>query len=146
MVLFTPNQTLQKYESVNDIIELFCSTRIIYYIKRKNSILQELENQLVIYNNKIRFINAVMNDELILRNRSETVIINELTTNLYTTQNGCYDYLLRLQIRSFTSEKIEILNNEFEKLNQQIETVKNLSPKQIWINELEELKIAYNNL
>ena len=43
--------------------------------------------------------------------KKEHDIISELTTRNYDTdeEHGSYDYLLRLQVRTFTAEKIQQL-------------------------------------
>ena len=66
MVLFTEKEQLNKFETVDDIIESFCIVRYDYYIKRKEYILKELNKELKTSQNKARFLREVMNDELII--------------------------------------------------------------------------------
>lgn len=54
-----------------------------------------------------------------------------------------YNYLLRMQINSITQEKIDRLTSDIEKRENELETLKNTSEKQMWLNDLEDLLKVY---
>lgn len=154
MVMFDENQMLKKFNSVDEIICYFCTIRLKYYAKRKLFMLDDYHNKLIFITNKLRFIRAVMNDELILRNRDESDIITDLESNNYYKQikdkndiesleNGSYNYLLSMQIRSFTREKIESLTKDKNDLEDKIRQLQQKEEKAIWLNDLEELEREY---
>ena len=58
-------------------------------------------------------------------------------------KNG-YAYLLRLQVRTLTANKIKELKNDIEGVKTKLENIKKLTEKQIWLNELEEFKGEYD--
>ena len=144
MVLFTEKEQLNKFETVDDIIESFCIVRYDYYIKRKEYILKELNKELKTSQNKARFLREVMNDELIIFKRDESDISKEMETKGYDKEEDSFDYLLRLQVRSFTRQKIEELETEIENIKKQIKTIQNTSETQMWINDLDAFTKAYN--
>ena len=144
MVLFTEKEQLRKFDTVDDIIESFCIIRYEYYIKRKEYILKELNKELKTSQNKARFLREVMNDELVIFKRDESDITKEMETKGYDKEEDSFDYLLRLQVRSFTRQKIEDLETEIENIKKQIKTIQNTSETQMWINDLDTFTKAYN--
>ena len=49
-----------------------------------------------------------------------------------------YDYLLRLNILSFTEEKLQTLQTEIEKIESQIKILQDTAPGDTWLSELHE--------
>ena len=143
MVLFTEKGNLNKYDTVDDIIDSFCTVRYDYYIKRKEYILKDLKLQLKTLENKARFLKEVMNDELVIFKRNEEDISIEMQTKGYDKEEDTYDYLLRLPVRSFTKQKIENLENDIKTTKTEIKTIQNTTEKQMWINDLDTFTKAY---
>ena len=151
MVMFGEDGMLRKFNTVDEVIIYFCTVRLKYYIKRKLFMLTDYQTRLKFICNKLRFITAVMNDELILKNREETEILLELEENNYAKQNdtessttsGSYNYLLSMQIRSFTREKITLLTKEKNDLELKITDLQGTEEKTLWLNDLEELEREY---
>jgi DNA topoisomerase-2 len=144
MVLFTEKEQINKFDTIDDIIESFCTVRYEYYIKRKEYILNDLEKELKTSENKARFLKEVMNDELIIFKRDESDISAEMEKKGYGKEEDSFDYLLRLQVRSFTTQKIQDLETEIENIKKQIKNNQNTSEKQMWINDLDVFTKAYN--
>jgi len=154
MVLFNEREQLKKY-SVDQIIDDFCTMRLEFYIKRKKYIISVLEKELRHLGNKERFITEVVNKTLNIMNVDEDVIVKELEKRGYDKEstkdteegeeikNG-YAYLLRLQVRTLTANKIKELKNDIEGVRSKLENIKKLSEKQMWLNELEEFKVEYD--
>jgi DNA topoisomerase-2 len=106
--------------------------------------LKELNKELKTSQNKARFLREVMNDELIIFKRDEADISKEMETKGYDKEEDSFDYLLRLQVRSFTRQKIEDLETEIENTKKQIKTIQTTSETQMWINDLDTFTKAYN--
>ena len=154
MVLFNEKEQLKKY-TTDQIINDFCKVRYEYYIKRKNHILNILEKELKHNQNKARFIQEIIDKKLNIMNIDEEIIIKELEKRGYDkelkkepedgeeTTNG-YNYLLKLQVRTFTSNKVKQLKDEITTIKNKIDKTKNTSEKQMWLNDLEEFQKEYN--
>jgi len=144
MVLFTEKEQLNKFDTIDDIIESFCLVRYEYYIKRKEYILKDLNKELKTSENKARFLKEVMNDELVIFKRDEADISTEMEKKNYDKEDDSFDYLLRLQVRSFTTQKIKDLETEINNIKKQIKNIQTTSEKQMWINDLDTFTKAYN--
>lgn len=169
MVLFTADEKLKKYDQVDEIIDDFCKIRYQYYIKRKEYILNQLKIEIKYLQNKERFIREVMakdDDSIYLNimNIQEDEIIRELekrcydkkmieTTNsldaleednITTIKNG-FNYLLTMQIRTFTAQKIKKLNDDITSKIAEFKRITDISEDDMWIKELEEFILVYND-
>ena len=146
MVMFNQNNQLRKYDMVDEIINEFCEVRYDYYIRRKKYQIGLLENEIRYLTNKQRFVQAVINEELQLMNMPEDMLIEELKSAEYDEEPNCggYDYLLRMQVRTFTAEKVAQLDKDIDNLSQKLETLQDTTEEQIWLNELDEFEKKYS--
>ncbi len=84
-------------------------------------------------------------------NIEEEIIIKELEKRGYdkeikntdSDENSGYNYLLKLQVRTFTSNKVSQLKDEIISLENKIKKIKGISEKQLWLNDLSEFENEY---
>ena len=79
-----------------------------------------------------------MDEKLKIHKRDEEELFKELETKEYKKIDDGFDYLLGMHIRSFTKQKIEVLNKEVEKLKEDYKKLKSLEVKEMWVKELDE--------
>ena len=169
MVLFDENGFIKKYDSIDEIINSFCKIRFEYYIKRKKYILDNLNHEIKFLGNKKRFLEEVMSGDVKLfddsgktrKSKKTARLIADLESRGYDkeinekvddenennddeneTQNG-YDYLLRLQFRSITEEKIDKLKKDIASNIKSKDELASTSEKELWIRDLDEFEKAY---
>jgi DNA topoisomerase-2 len=171
MVLFDSKGKITKYRNVDEIINEFCQVRLVYYTKRKNYMIQNLNNDIKFLGNKRRFLEEVMTGDIKLfddkgktrKSRKTLDIFKDLEKRGYDKEikesknkqeededdiendeksNG-YDYLLRLQFRSITEEKINKLKNDIDSKIKIRDTLSNTTEKELWIQDLDEFQKAY---
>ena len=156
MVLFNEKGKIQKYDSVEEIIENFCSVRLKYYVLRKKHILKTMDEKSRILRNKKRFLSEVIDGVLVIQRKKEDVIFKELEERGYDkdtekdTENESentkgYNYLLRMPIRNFTDEKINELESSLSKIEEDIKTISETTEKQLWLKDLEEFEKQYTS-
>ena len=146
MVLFTEKNQLRKYDNVDQIIDNFCRVRLDYYVKRKKYQVNNLENEIRHLGNKERFIQEVIDKEIMIMNEKEEDIVTTLKERGYDEEPdaGGYDYLLRLQVRTFTSDKVKQLKNDILSSKTKLDTLTKTKPEQMWLNELNDLENHYD--
>ena len=82
-------------------------------------------------------------------NEEESDIISVLKERNYDEDpkknegEGGYDYLLRMQVRTFTADKIKELNKDIMSLKQKLEGLRAKSEKDIWLEELDQFSNCY---
>jgi DNA topoisomerase-2 len=169
MCLFDEHENLKKYNNVDEIIDSFCKVRFEFYIKRKKYLLNNFDREICLLGNKKRFLIEVRDGIIKLfeqvngKNQSRTAsdIVAELEKRGYdriqdnntgfgdqrseedSDDSKGYDYLLRLQIRSITAEKIEKLANDLESKIKDKNRLSNTSEKELWLKDLEEFEQEY---
>jgi DNA topoisomerase-2 len=150
MVMFNEKGQLKKYDTVDSIINNFCGIRYMYYIKRKKHCINSLENELKFLGNKERFIREVIDKIIDIMNVPEQEIINSLEKDGYDKKitegeedEGGYNYLLRMQVRTFTKEKVKKINNEILSKQKEIDNLRKVSEKQLWLNDLSDFEKEY---
>lgn len=153
MVLFNEKQQLKKY-TLEQIIHDFCVVRYKFYEMRKQRLLTSLQNDLEILSNKARFVNEIAVEKTLnIMNIEENVLYQELEKRGYTKQNskiddgehetGGYEYLLRLQVKTFTEEKVKILQKEREQLGIKLDTLIKTTENELWLRDIDDFKEAY---
>jgi DNA topoisomerase-2 len=128
MVLFDTKQKLKKYETVYEIINDFCHYRYNFYVKRKINIIKTIENELLILKNKFRFLSEVMDETLVIKDIDEEIVVTNLkNTGYFIVDNDEeFKYLLNMQIRSFSKQKLVDIKKNITKLENEIESIKKL--------------------
>ena len=149
MVMFNEKLQIKKHDTVDSILDNFCTVRFEYYEKRKRHQLDALEKEIRYLGNKERFVSEVVSKTISIMNEEESEIIETLTARGFDQDpkknegEGGYDYLLRMQVRTFTSDKIKQLNNDIASLKEKLEGLRAKSEKDIWIEELDQFSNSY---
>jgi DNA topoisomerase II len=144
MYLFNSRGSIQKYDSPQDIIWEYYSTRLKYYSKRKTYIVQGIEDDLKFLYAKIRFIKSVVCDEVKISKMKKIELEEYLTQNDYPLFNGKYEYILRIPIYNLTTDKVSELENEIAKAEGLLKDVQQKTENTMWFEELEVLEKEYD--
>jgi DNA topoisomerase-2 len=149
MVMFNEKLQIKKHDTVDSILDNFCRVRFDYYVKRKRHQLDALEKEIRYLGNKERFVSEVVSKTINIMNENESDIISVLKERTYDEDpkknegEGGYDYLLRMQVRTFTADKIKELNKDIMSLKEKLEGLRAKSEKDIWLEELTQFENAY---
>ena len=146
MVLFTKDSKLKKYENTKDIINTFCNVRFDFYKLRKKYLLSELKNQIKILTNKAKFLEEVMSEKLKIFKIEEDQIILQLEKKGYEKvgeQEKTYNYLLNMNIRSFSKNKLVKLLDDIENIKNELIRLEGITEKQMWLNDIKEFLKEY---
>lgn len=143
MYLYNHQCQIQKYNTALDIILEFYQVRLSYYTKRKNYVIDQLEKDMEVMRNKIRFIRAVVSEEVKVSELKKAELEMYLTTNDYLLVNDCYDYLLKIPIYNITKDKVSEIEDEYKKAEQSLNDIKAKTEKQMWLDELELFEKEY---
>ena len=140
MHLFDADEHLQKYENVYEIIEGYFTKRIEMYNIRKDYLLNNLQNELNLISNKVKYINELLEETIDLRRKNKEQINKMLEKKKYDKVDNNFNYLIKMTMDSVSEEAIEKLENELNKLQQELELLTNTTIEEMWINELNILE------
>lgn len=131
---------LKIFESSEEIVEYFVKFRLTYYQKRKDFQMQKLIHELKILGNRGKFIKSILDGKTIVNNKKKEEIISQIESLSIDMIDDSYDYLLRMPIYSLTIEMFEKLKEDFSHKKDEIEKLKLIDPKDMYMDDLVELK------
>ena len=140
MYAFNIDRQITKYNSPNDIIDDFYVVRLNYYQKRKEKILVGLQKDMDLYNNKVRFIKSVVNEEIKVHTMKKDELESYLVTKKYMIFNDTYDYITRIPIYNLTKDMVSLLENTVIKLKQELNLIEKKSVENMWLDDLRSLE------
>lgn len=148
MVAYDRNGNIRKYDSVDQILDEFCRERYALYTKRKELIISTLEREVRALGNKERFVTEVVNKTLKLMGVEEDKLVNQLESRGYDKESTSdashgYDYLLRIQARSFTADKIRELQDDIASKQKKLDSAVATSEKEMWEQDLQVFESGY---
>ena len=145
MNLFNAEDKLTKYDSVEEIIDDYFGIRLGYYNDRKMNLIENLEKELLIMSNKVRYIQEVLVGTIDLRKKKKQEITNLLQGKKYDMmdEDDEYKYLVRMPMDSVSEENVEKLVAEHRSKSAELERIKNTTIEQMWLTELDILENEY---
>lgn len=135
---------VKTFNSAEEILDYFKSVRLEYLELQRQYDVNATQIELFINASRYKFVQMIMSDDLKVFKRPKSDIISDLEkTNLYKNKasGSDYDYLLNMQIHSFTNETLKILASKVEDLQVKL---KSLQSKDISKEFSEKLKISLN--
>lgn len=135
------NNSVVEYNSIYEIIDNYYNIRLQYYDLRKEYLLKQLTNKLIELVSKYNFIKGVIDNSIIIANKSDEKIIKQLESikNIHKI-NDSYDYLLNMPMRNITKSNYEKLKEDIKSLKEDLNKLKETSNKDMWKDDLINLK------
>ena len=154
LVVFDEKEQLRRYPSIMHGLNEFCKVRITNYDRRKEFQISSLRNEIRRMSNKERFIReciAVKPSKKInesdvpldIFNEPEAETYKELDDRGYDREDGNYGYLLKLEIRTFSSEKVAALQKDIEHKQKDLTTLMKFSPSDLWRRDIKAFQREY---
>ena len=131
---------LRIFERDSDIINYFVNFRLDYYHKRKSYLMDKLKSELKLLSNRGRFIKAILDGKLEVKNTPKTEIITNIEKLGLDKMDDSYDYLLRMAIWSLTKEMFEKLKEDYKNKKSELEELEKIDPKDMYVQDLSDLK------
>ena len=158
MHLYNKYGSITKYDNIYKIMDEHYYTRLNMYGRRKEYDLDIIKKTIKYLETKMRFINDVINEVIVVNKQSKKSIIEKLSELEYPFYEkemiidyeegreikSEYNYLLNLSIYNFTSEKLEELQNDIDKNKEEFNSLENMDIKDIWRKELDVFEEKYD--
>jgi DNA topoisomerase II len=142
LTLFDENGKIVIFMSVQEIIKHFFDVRLRYYNQRRLYLLKKYKSIIDKLQSKVLFIQKVISGDLKVFKIPKKDVEDQLTHHNFPKIIDSYDYLLDLKIHQFTEEKIIQLENDLNDILEKFKALENKSPKDLWKDDLIELKNA----
>ena len=134
------------------IIQEFYEIRLEYYHKSYDYLIEKYTYELKIIESKIKFIEGIINDQIIIFEKDDDEVNKILEDNnlikiskvAFEDKNEedvkTFDYLLNMPMRTMTKKKLDELNKQLLEKGILLEELMNKNPKSLWKEDLEQLK------
>lgn len=143
LTLFDKNGKIKKYKNTNEILKEFYEVRLKYYVLRRKYLKKKLKEELQEISEKVRFIWAVVKEEIVVFNKSDDDINSQLETLKFKQKDDSYDYLIGMPLRSLTEKKIKELEKQKDKKTGEYKIIKKSTPKGLWKDDIKAFKAEY---
>jgi DNA topoisomerase-2 len=145
MHLFDETEKLKKYDTVQEIIDDYYDVRLDMYDTRKHHMIDSLEEALVLLSNKAKYIQETISGVVDLRKKKKEQVIELLESRGYDVIDDDHDfkYLVKMPMDSVTEENVAKLMKEHADTQADLDKIKNTTPQQMWISELDLLAQEY---
>ncbi|MBO5005462.1 MAG: hypothetical protein J6D03_09580 [Clostridia bacterium] len=132
--LLDENRKLKHFDTKQDVIEYFVNWRLTLYSERKKRTVKLYEQRYKENSDLVRFIELVCKGKLKIRNRSKSDIKVDLDREKLPIT------LISTSMSKCTIEERDELLKENEEIRKQLEYIKNTTERQMYINDLNELR------
>jgi len=137
---------IKTFPNINSLLQKWCKDRLEFYKLRKDYWIQKYKMELKFLKNKKKFISQVMEKKISVFLIQEKQIILQLEQQKYDKYENGYDYLLNLNIKSFTKEKITLLDRSICDIEEKFNFYFNVSIEDLWTRDLEKLESILDDL
>ena len=125
---------VKKYDTVNDLLQAFCTMRYKKYEERKKTILPILKEELRLELLRYNYVSDVINDKIKIKKRKKDDVVRDMK------KLGYPEEFLKMSMLSYTIEKLKELKSKGYKLEEKINYYEKSDPESIWLDELNDLK------
>lgn len=142
--LLDENNQIKEFSSVKEVIDYYISIKLKYMTKRIEFLLARKEKLLNELKSVLKFIQGVLENKIDLRKDNKNDLIKFCENANLVKKDNSYDYLFKISILNFTPKKVSDLEKSIEAVEIEINSLKKITPQQMWINDLEYLEKDLN--
>ena len=132
MHLFHPKTGIKKYTSAEEILVDFVEVRLECYAKRKAHMVHDLTQKSQLLDDKARFVQQVVDGELVVFKRSRTDLESELLKAYLKGPDGTFDHLLHIKTYQYTLEAQKDLKAAAAATRKELAVLKGQSVVDLW--------------
>ena len=144
MHLFTAEDKLKKYSSVEHIIDDYFDVRLDLYEHRKQHIMQSLKSDLKVMTNKARYIHEILHNVVDLRNKNKGEAHDMLLLRKFDKIEDDYKYLTKMPMDSVTKENVQRLYEQKTEKELLVKSLQETAIQTMWLDELQLFENEYS--
>jgi len=151
MTCFNADFNIVKYKTVGDILEDFVEKRLPLYEGRRQSILETLKKQIIELDARRRFIQAILEDRLVLQKKTDEEIVEQLKIcDIPPLSNpeapddyNSYEYCVKMRIDRVKQAAVVELDRQISDKQAEIDRLEAETGSSLWIADLNEFEEAW---
>ena len=151
MTCFNTDFNIIKYNTLGDILEAFVEKRLPMYEERRLSILKTLQKQIEELDARRRFIQAILDERLVLQKKTDEEIvaglkecnIPALTCPEKPDEYDSYEYVLKMRIDRVKQAAVIELDTQVVEKETEIARLEAETAASLWLADLEEFRQSW---
>ena len=148
MYLYNAAGAIERFNTPEDIMEAFFEFRLEAYGRRKEYMLKTMERKCVLLENKVKFVQCVLDGHVRWNQTQEEMeqVLASLNIQKLNVSVGAatdsgegdsdYHYLLDMKIRTLTKENVEKLRADYDKTRREQDDLVQTSTVSMWLEDL----------
>lgn len=142
MYLFDADDTLKKYDHVEDIVKDYYVKRVTMYRQRILYIITVLQKEMTLLSNKAKYITENLEGTIDLRRKKKQEILDMLIAKEYAMVNDDveFKYLIKMPMDCVSEENVEKLMKQKGEKELELQKYQKMKPTSLWLSELNELE------
>ena len=143
LTVIGPDGKLVEFDDARDLVASFCDYRLGILQKRIDLRISDCEEKLRWLNVKMNFIQAVLDEKIIFKNKKKADVLKQISGELlqhnheYFKEDG--DRLLRINIMSLTDEMVKDLAKEIKESKKDLTFWKKTTPNDQFVSDIESI-------
>jgi DNA topoisomerase-2 len=154
MTCFDADFNIVKYKTIGDILEKFIEKRLPLYEARRQSILETLKKQIEELDAKRRFIQAILDERLVLQKKTDEEIVVQLKfCNIPPLSNPAapddydsYEYCNRMRIDRVKQSAVIELDKQITDKRTEIERLEAETASSLWMADLDDFEECWKTM
>jgi DNA topoisomerase-2 len=154
MTCFDADFNIVKYKTIGDILEKFIEKRLPLYEARRQSILETLKKQIEELDAKRRFIQAILDDKLVLQKKTDEEIVAQLKLcNIPPISNPAapddydsYEYCVKMRIDRVKQSAVIELDRQITDKRTEIERLEAETASSLWMADLDDFEAVWKTM
>jgi DNA topoisomerase-2 len=146
MHAFDSNGVIRKYDGPMAIVREFFGVRLAGYARRKVLQLEAMDHEIIVLENKVRFLDLILSDEMQLHRKTTEEVDAELAERDLARVDGSYRYLTSMAIASMTTDKRQALAADLASRKAQRRELVQTSVEELWRRDLSDLDAAIRTI
>jgi DNA topoisomerase II len=154
MTCFDTDFNIVKYKTIGDILEQFIEKRLPMYEARRQSILDTLKKQIEELDAKRRFIQAILDDRLVLQKKTDEEIVAQLKIcDIPPLSNpskpddyDSYEYCNKMRIDRVKQSAVIELDKQITDKRTEIERLEAETASSLWMSDLDDFEATWKNM
>ena len=140
MNLYNNDYQIKTYKNPEEILDDFYKWRLGFYDKRKELMLEKLNQEIKLVSNQLNFIELVIESDGKIFKLDDTQMNKFLESKKISQINKSYDYLTNMTFKQLTKANLEKLENKLKEFKIEHKKISLLTNKDIWLDDLNQLK------
>jgi DNA topoisomerase-2 len=131
---------LKIFDTAEGIVDYFVNFRLKYYDIRRSKLIEKINSELKVIDNRCKFIDAILSETLVISGRKRAEIEADLVKLQIDKHEDSYNYLLNMAIHSLTQEKVKELVASKLKKQKELKQIESTTGKRMYVDDLQDLR------